>query len=62
MIRFDYKQDRIVISNYVNGTLGLFYTITSVVPNQRNKMALTISTARTKVYFNGVLKSTTCWR
>jgi len=59
MIRFDYKQDRIVISNYVNGTLGLYYTITSVVPNQRNKMALTISTARTKVYFNGVLKSTT---
>ena len=59
MIRFDYKQDRIVISNYVNGTLGLFYTITSVVPNQRNKMALTISTARTKVYFNGVLKTTT---
>ena len=59
MIRFDYKQDRIVISNYVNGTLGFFYTITSVVPNQRNKMALTISTARTKVYFNGVLKITT---
>ena len=59
MIRFDYKQDRIELSNYVNGTLGFFYTITSVVPNQRNKMALTISTARTKVYFNGVLKITT---
>ena len=59
MVRFEYKQDRIEISNYVNGTLGLFYTITSVVPNQRNKMALTISTARTKVYFNGVLKTTT---
>ena len=59
MVRFEYKQDRIEISNYVNGTLGLYYTITSVVPNQRNKMALTISTARTKVYFNGVLKSTT---
>ena len=58
MIRFEYKQDRIEISNYVNG-IGAFYTITSVVPNQRNKMAFIIGNVQTKVYFNGVLKSAT---
>ena len=59
MIRLEYTQNSILIRSYDNGIIKLSYNITSVVPNERNKLLLTISTARTKVYFNGVLKSAT---
>ena len=58
MIRLDYTQNSILIRSYDNGTLKLGYNITSVVPNQRNKLLLTFDNNEAKTYFNGVLKNT----
>ena len=58
MIRLDYTQNSISIRSYDNGTIKLSYNITSVVPNQRNKLLLTFDNNEAKTYFNGVLKNT----
>ena len=58
MIRLDYTQNSILIRSYDNGTIKLSYNITSVVPNQRNKVLLTFDNNEAKTYFNGVLKNT----
>ena len=58
MIRLDYTQNSILIRSYDNGTIKLSYNITSVVPNQRNKLLLTFDNNEAKTYFNGVLKNT----
>ena len=58
MIRLDYTQNSISIRSYDNGTIKLSYNITSVVPNQRNKVLLTFDNNEAKTYFNGVLKNT----
>ena len=58
MIRLDYTQNSISIRSYDNGTIKLSYDITSVVPNQRNKLLLTFDNNEAKTYFNGVLKNT----
>ena len=58
MIRLDYTQNSILIRSYDNGTIKLGYNITSVVPNQRNKLLLTFDNNEAKTYFNGVLKNT----
>ena len=58
MIRLDYTQNSILIRSYDNGTIKLSYDITSVVPNQRNKVLLTFDNNEAKTYFNGVLKNT----
>ena len=58
MIRLDYTQNSILIRSYDNGTIKLSYDITSVVPNQRNKLLLTFDNNEAKTYFNGVLKNT----
>ena len=58
MIRLEYRQDRIVVVVYDNGIDKLGYNITSVIPNQRNKLLLTFDNNEVKIYFNGVLKNT----
>jgi hypothetical protein len=58
MISLDYTQNSILIRSYDNGTIKLSYDITSVVPNQRNKVLLTFDNNEAKTYFNGVLKNT----
>jgi len=58
MIRIEYKQDRIGVAIYSNGSFILGYNIYSVIPNQRNKLLLTFDNNVAKTYFNGVLRNT----
>jgi len=58
MIRLAYTEDQIQIRGFDDGSRVLNYNITSVVPNQKNKVLLTFDNSEAKIYFNGVFLTT----